>query len=52
MTTAANLSKYFSTCRTYNFVAKTQDGIRVRFVFHNGASLVVFATNEQLEAHL
>lgn len=51
MTTNANLTKYFSTCRTYTFTGSTSIGVRVRFVFHNGASMVVFATNEQLEAH-
>ena len=49
MTTNANITKYFSTCRTYHFVTATAEGIRIRFVFHNGASMMVFATNEQLE---
>jgi hypothetical protein len=51
MTTKANLAKYFNTCRTYTFVGATANGVRVRFVFHNGASMVVFATNEQIEEH-
>ena len=51
MTTNANLAKYFSTCRTYTFTGSTSNGVHVRFVFHNGASMVVFVTNEQLEAH-
>ena len=49
MTKQANLRKYFATCRTYSFVMAIPTGIRVRFVFHDGSTLSVFATNKQME---
>jgi hypothetical protein len=45
----ANIAKYRENCRTYHIVQKLEDGVRIRFVFPNGSSVVAFVTNDEME---
>jgi len=47
--TTARLKKYFETCTSYRFVGATETGVYVKFTFGTGATLTVFATNDQLD---
>jgi hypothetical protein len=44
-----NIAKYRENCRTYHIVQKLEDGVRMRFIFPNGSSVVTFVTNDEME---